>query len=254
MKPHRHSVFLTLGAIAGLALLATSGCAVWRIKQAGELARLSEPFEVLPQQSVATLLVLGDSTAVGTGASSPTQSVAGLIAKDHPQLQIVNRAQDGAKFADIVQQLEALGEQRFDAILVLGGGNNVIRLTRQKPLAQAILQTAKLARTHSDFVIIMPSGNVGNAPFFFAPVSWLMSQRSRALHQLVRQVAADEGAVYVNLYKEKAQDPFVQRAAELHAKDGLHPSDAGYRIWYAELMAQSNFSKQLAARQKQTRR
>ena len=153
MKPHRHSVFLTLGAIAGLALLATSGCAVWRIKQAGELARLSEPFEVLPQQSVATLLVLGDSTAVGTGASSPTQSVAGLIAKDHPQLQIVNRAQDGAKFADIVQQLEALGEQRFDAILVLGGGNNVIRLTRQKPLAQDV----SLGRKH----VLVPEGQMG---------------------------------------------------------------------------------------------
>ena len=130
----------------------------------------------------------------------------------------------------------------------------MIRFTGAAELEQGVLRTAQLASARGTSVVFLPAGNVGNAPFFFAPLSWLMSQRSRALHKLIRQVAKDKGAVYVNLYKEKAQDPFVQRAAELHAKDGLHPSDAGYRIWYAELMAQSNFSKQLAARQKQTRR
>jgi lysophospholipase L1-like esterase len=247
MKPRRHPVLLALTVIAALAVLGESGRVAWRIKQSADMARESEPFAASPTQPVATLLIVGDSTGVGTGASSPAQSLAGLIAKDHPRLQIVNRAKDGAKFADIAKQLEALGDERFDAILVLGGGNDVIRFTGHEALAQAVVRTAQLARTHGKLVVIMPSGNVGNAPFFFPPMSSLMSKRSRQLHRLVREAAADTGALYVNLYKDKADDPFAQRPVELNAKDALHPSDAGYRVWYSELNAQADFSNRLTA-------
>lgn len=247
MKHRRSSIFLALGAVAALAVLGTTGCALWRIKQSADLARQSEPFQAEPQQPTATLLVVGDSTGVGTGASSPAHSLVGLIAIEHPYLKVVNRAKDGAKFVDIVGQLEALGHQRFDAILVLGGGNDVIRFSGKQALEQAVVRTAQLASEHSNLAVMMPSGNVGNAPFFFAPLSWLMSKRSRDLHAMVRQAAEDHGALYVNLYQEKAVDPFAQRADELNAKDGLHPSDAGYRVWYAELNAQADLSTRLAA-------
>ena len=235
-----------LSALALLALLATAGCTAWRVRQSVELARQSEPFEASPVHAVATLLVVGDSTAVGTGASSPAHSVAGLIARDHPRLKIVNRASDGARFADIAGQLEAVGDQRFDAILILGGGNDVIRLTTYEALEQAIARTAELARTHANLVVMMPAGNVGNAPFFFAPWSWWMTRRAQALHGFVREAAKDNGALYVNLYKDRAQDPFAQRPQELHAKDGLHPGDAGYRLWLDELNTQADFSRRLA--------
>jgi lysophospholipase L1-like esterase len=239
-------MLLTLSLLAAVAVLATSGCAVWRIRQSVELARQSEPFEATPADAAGTLLVVGDSTAVGTGASSPAHSVAGLIARDHPRLKIINRAQDGAKFADIARQLEAVGEQRFDAILVLGGGNDVIRLTRYPVLEQDIARAAGLARTHANLVVVMPCGNVGSAPFFFAPWSWLMTKRSQVLHGFVREAAQDNSALYVNLYKDKAEDPFARRPDELNAKDGLHPSDAGYRLWYAELNAQADLSGRLS--------
>ncbi|MDI1340614.1 GDSL-type esterase/lipase family protein [Polaromonas sp.] len=234
-----------LGVLAALAVLATTGCAAWRIGQSVVLARQSEPFEASPAPATASLLVVGDSTAVGTGASSPATSIAGLIARDHPQLTIVNRARDGARFADIAAQLE--GQQRFDAILVLGGGNDVIRFTGDAQLEQNIARAAELARVRARLVVFMPSGNVGSAPFFFAPWSWLMTRRSETLHRFVRQAATDNGAVYVNLFKDKADDPFAQRPDELNARDGLHPSDAGYRLWYDELNTQAGLSARLAA-------
>lgn len=245
MKLRRSPMLGTLGLIAVLVVLTTSGCAAWRIRQSVELARQSEPYQAAPAGASASLLVVGDSTAVGTGASSPATSIAGLIARDHPQLTIVNRARDGAKFADIARQLE--GDERFDAILVLGGGNDVIRFTRESLLEQETARTAELARVRARLVVFMPAGNVGSAPFFFQPWSWLMTQRSRTLHRLVQQAAADNGALYVNLYKEKSQDPFAQRPDELNAADGLHPSDAGYKLWYEELNRQAGFSDRLAA-------
>ena len=93
--------------------------------------------------------------------------------------------------------------------------------------------------------IVQPAGNVGNAAFFLPPLSQLMSQRARELHSAVRSVAARHGVVFVNLYQEAAPDPFVQRPG-LHASDGLHPSDAGYRIWHDELLAQTDLATRLA--------
>ena len=233
-----------LWAVAALAIAAVAGQAAWRIKQSAELARQSEPLQASPAGATVSLLIAGDSTAVGTGATSAASSVAGLIARNHPHLRIVNRASDGARFADIARQLQ--GDERFDAVLVLGGGNDVIRLTGQDALAQDIARVARLATARAPLVVIMPPGNVGNAPFFMAPLSWLMAKRSRAMHGLVRQAAADHGAIYVSLYKDKADDPFAQRPDELNARDGLHPSDAGYRLWYDALNAQAGLAERLA--------
>ncbi|RYX91830.1 MAG: GDSL family lipase [Comamonadaceae bacterium] len=237
--------------MAVLVILASTGCAAWRIRQAADLARQSETFEAAPSRAVATLLIVGDSTAVGTGASSPRGSLAGLISARHPGLRIVNRAADGAKFADMAAQLErdpAAGvDGRFDMVLVLGGGNDVIRLTRDEQLESDVARVAQLARLRGGLVVMMPPGNVGNAPFFFRPVSWLMSRRSKALHAYVRESAADNGALYVSLYKDRADDPFAQRPKELNARDGLHPSDAGYRIWLEELDRQAGLADRLTA-------
>jgi lysophospholipase L1-like esterase len=88
---------------------------------------------------------------------------------------------------------------------------------------------------------------VGNAPFFTRPFSWWMDRRSQMLHGVVRDVAQSTGAHYVNLYRTPAQDPFARRPGELHARDGLHPSDAGYELWLQELELQAGLSSRLNA-------
>lgn len=234
---------LALAVLAAAALTAVSGCAAWRLGQARDLTARSEPLSQRPADPAVRLLIVGDSTAVGTGASSPRTSLAGLIAQAHPRLLVDNRGRDGALLADVAAQLAI--DERYDIVLVLAGGNDVIRLRDREAMRADVERIARAAAERAPLVLLMPAGNVGNAPFFFPPLSWLMTSRSRALHRFVADAAAREGLVYVNLFRERAADPFVADPA-LNAADGLHPSDAGYRHWWAQLQAQGVLAARLA--------
>ena len=220
----------------GIAMVTLTGCAAWRIGASMDLARRSEPLQQHPGKPAKRLLVVGDSTAVGTGASSSSSSLVGLIAKHHPDWYIENRGRDGAKFSDVLDQLGGGGT--FDMVLIQAGGNDVIRLVNLGALNRTIDGVTAAARQHAPTVILMPAGNVGNAPFFFPPASWWMTHRSRQMHQFVSAAAEKHGALYVSLFHERAEDPFAQKP-ELNARDGLHPSDAGYTVWFDELARQT---------------
>jgi lysophospholipase L1-like esterase len=232
------------GIAAALSVLVLGGCAASRISTAAQLARESEPFQHNPPNAALRLLIVGDSTGVGTGASAPQHSLAGLLAQAYPQLAIKNIAQDGATFEGVVQQLQR-DTERFDVVLIQAGGNDVIRLRSDEAMRVDIERAVSLATGRADHVLVMPAGNVGNAPFFFPPVSWLMTNRAERMHRYVKATAQQQGAVYVSLFKEEANDPFAHNPG-LHAADGLHPSDAGYRIWFDEITRQADLSTLLA--------
>lgn len=237
-------VWLAAAAALGVVVLVL-GRAALRLATAAELARASQPYRQAPPQPALRLLVVGDSTAVGTGASAPSSSLAGRIGRDHPRLRIDNLARDGATLADVPAQIEAAPGERYDLVLVQAGGNDVLRLRDLGAVRRDLSRVLALAGARAPQVLLMPAGNVGNAPFFFPPLSWWMTARSRTLHRHVRAAAAAAGAVYVDLFHERADDPFVQRPG-LHAADGLHPSDAGYAAWREALERQAGLSQRLA--------
>ena len=77
---HERNAWWWLAAAAGAGvLLVTGGCAVWRLGEAPALARASEPFQQVPATPAVRLLVVGDSTGVGTGATQATRSLAGMM-------------------------------------------------------------------------------------------------------------------------------------------------------------------------------
>ena len=227
-------------ALAGGAFLLT-GCMASRLSVAKDLAQEARPYSAAPAQPTRSLLVVGDSTGVGTGASRPEERMVGLIGQAHPDWRIDNRAVNGARFADVVAQLQAAAPG-YDLVLVLAGGNDVIRFTGQDTLRAQLEQAVTLAQQRGRSVVLMPPGNVGHAPFFLPPVSWLMGEGSQRLHAMVQQVAAAHTVRYVRLLKPKESDPFVAQSDLLHAADGLHPSSAGYQQWLEELMQQGGLA------------
>ncbi|MES2978179.1 MAG: SGNH/GDSL hydrolase family protein [Pseudomonadota bacterium] len=225
-------------------LLGAAYCTAQRIRRCVRRIRTHPPVQTQPDHPARRLLIVGDSTAAGTGASRPEASLAGLIARHHPHVAICNRARNGAKLADIAEQLR--DPAHFDVVLILGGANDVLRMTAAAPLRASLERVLSLARQRADTVILMPAGNVGNTPLFLPPFSWLMARRSRQLHSLVRRATAATDIVYVNGYAERSEDPFVKDAQRLNAEDGLHPSDEGYLLWYAALQRQAQLSQRLA--------
>lgn len=236
-----------LAVVLGTVLM-TSGCAPWRLNEARALVERSEALQRVPADPAQRMLIVGDSTGVGTGATSPQTSLAGLLAQAWPRLEIENRAENGAKLADVGDQLEA-ASGRYDVVLVQAGGNDVIRLRSQSAMRRDIERVAELARARSAHVLIMPAGNVGSAPLFLAPVSWYMTARSRTLHGLVGEAAARHQAVYINRFQERDQDPFALQPELMYSADGLHPSDAGYSNWFDVLSAQAPLNTLLAPSQ-----
>lgn len=85
--------FLLWGAVA-LGLF-VGGRTAWLLRESVELARHSEPLQHVPEQPSKRLLIVGDSTAVGTGATGPQASVAGLLAQAFPSLLIGGASENG---------------------------------------------------------------------------------------------------------------------------------------------------------------
>ncbi len=237
-----------IATLAGLSMLAglaagTAGYAALRLARAARLAERSRAFERLARPEGTRLLVVGDSTAAGAGASEPGASLPGLLARANPSLTVVNKAQPGAGFEDFLAQLG--GDEPFDAVLVLGGGSELVRMRRLSAVRDSVRRVAQRARVHAGLVVFMPPGNLGSARAFLPPWSWWLTARSRRLGEMVAQVARANGALCVSLFQERDDDPFARHPRRLHARDGLHPGDAGYELWQRELEAQVQFSARL---------
>ena len=148
------------------------------VARARALAALGQPFERRLARSALRVLV-GDSTGVGIGANRPEESIAGLLAEDFPAADIVNVSRSGARVADALMQARACRRSglRFDVALLHIGGNDVLRATPMKKLAEDCeLLLAELGEV-ADRTVWLGPPNLGIAPLFPPPFSWVFAAR-----------------------------------------------------------------------------
>jgi lysophospholipase L1-like esterase len=233
-------IILVLGALLGAVLIIQSSILVWRINKGIQIARNSHPFEKRMSNALVRVLVVGDSTGVGTGASRPLDSVAGRLSQDFPQAEIINRAVNGAHVVDVITQLGFCENERFDLVIVQVGGNDILRFTDLQLLRDGIATLLDAASQEGGRVIFLSTGNVGLAPAFFAPLSSIYTWRTRKVRELFMNAAAHQGIEYVDLFQEKDKDPFLKNPNLCYAPDFLHPGSEGYRLWYKEVKNQTS--------------
>ena len=207
----------------------------WKFIDIGKgLAAKAVPFERVDKNAESSILIIGDSTVVGTGASDPTQSIAGRVGEVFPESSIVNMGTNGAKTVDLIPKLRDL-ESRYDLIMIHIGGNDVVRFTSYEQVKDSIEEVLRLAKTKSDRVTITSTGNVGTALLLPFGSRWIFEKRTRRVRDIFMKAARDLDVTYIDLFREKKEDPFHQNPSVYYASDLFHPSNAGYDSWFIRI-------------------
>ena len=178
-----------------------------------------------------SMLVIGDSTAVGVGGA-PNDSLAAIVST-LIDASVQNLSKSGAVVADARSQLAAGERDRYDLILIQVGANNIIRLGSLQTASDGMDVLLQEARKHSDRVILLTSGKVGDAPLFPAFARFYFTKRAENLRESFMKLAEKHDVQYVDLFS--AADVFKTDPAKYYASDKFHPSGEGYRVWFEEV-------------------
>lgn len=230
-------IFETLLALALLLWTAWTALNVFmKARVASAMMADPKPYEAITTDYGKTLLILGDSTGVGTGASLPEETIAARVAGHIGATYVENQAKNGAAVEDLTTQIQHLHLSHYDLILLQIGGNDILALHDAKKTAQKL---DKILDTLPDAerIILMTAGNVGGAtliPHLLRPIYTYINTR---YHREFGKLALKRRISYVNLYQKPSEDPFIKDPERYLAGDGLHPSGEGYGVWFESLRA-----------------
>ncbi len=175
------------------------------------------------------LAVIGDSTAIGIGASSPEQGYVGLVRdalsrRDDAPWRVINLAQSGARAADGLDRqlpiLQDLDDKHAtpDATICLIGTNDVVWSSDTTVLRERLKE--------------LIAGLPGNALVGLVAGE---SPRARVANRAIKNEAGRRSLEVVNPWREPGPPP-PQRLAE----DRFHPSDLGYLLMARPFARQLN--------------
>lgn len=223
---------LLLLALALIAFaLIYSGFTMYRgILAARKLIDVSVPFQKTGDVSRA-MLVLGDSTATGVGATRPEDSVPARVAEFIGATSVENYASSGAQTPALSEQRAQAKLDSYELILIQIGANDVVRFRSAKDATDEIERVVRTLPSATQIVLFMP-GDMGDTdvlPFFLNP---FYSRLSIAYHQMFEERSRELGITYVNLYEDPSREQFRNDHATYLAADRFHPSSAGYGLWF----------------------
>ncbi len=195
----------------------------------------TEPYSTNRPAAKRHILILGDSTAVGTGASNPEHTIAGQLAFDFPDSQITNVAQNGGLVRDLKKQIDSLKRTQFDLIVVSVGGNDVWHLTRLNSIKKELTKVLpQLTEMSGGRVVFLIYNNIGSAPLFPSLLKGWLHERCLRVQYTIEHMAYAAKIPTIELFNtDDSRNPFLKEDNEaLFAPDGIHPSSKGYKLWY----------------------
>ncbi|MGI3187177.1 SGNH/GDSL hydrolase family protein [Nioella aestuarii] len=174
------------------------------------------------------LLILGDSSAAGVGASHQDNALSGqLISALSPHRRLTWRleAKTGATSRSALAALSTLPHDPFDVVLLVLGVNDV---TSFAPLNRILPDRVRIAqeiaaRFNTPQLIVTGIPPLSQFPLLPNPLRWILVQRAARLEPLLREQANAAGHSYLPF--SMPMDP------DLMAEDGFHPSARAYAHW-----------------------
>lgn len=197
------------------------------------IARVSPAYEQ-PGTGDRTLLLLGDSTGYGTGAANRHETTAGRIGAAFPSLKIENNSVNGRTAVELLAVANQL-EGKYDVILMQIGANDLLAGDTPESVTKTIESLVEILKTHTEQVIVLTSGNIGAAWRFEGDKATTFANVSKTHDVLMKKSSMANNFSFISLWTEPSEDPFVTDPKKYTAFDGLHPTSAGYAIWFAAL-------------------
>jgi lysophospholipase L1-like esterase len=174
------------------------------------------------------LLVVGDSTAMGTGVPKLEDGVPGqlgrlLVAAPSPVGSVAWRAvgRNGATAAEVLAEFGTPAvAAHFDLAVVMVGWNDALRLRSGGEFTRALgamLDKLHAASPDARLVVVAPPefGRFASLP---NPLRWALGRHARGLTRRAEQVARRRSAVMAPGFDGRSV-----------ASDQFHPDAAGYR-------------------------
>lgn len=174
------------------------------------------------------LLILGDSSAAGVGASHQDRALSGHLRAalgDRVNLLWRLEARTGATSKTTLEHLHKLPRQPVDTVILVLGVNDV---TSMAPQAHVLADRARIADLLlRDFgaprLLIAGVPPLGKFPLLPEPLRWFLGRRAARLDLALAAQARAAGHSYL---------PFdMPLRPELMATDGFHPSAQAYHQW-----------------------
>ncbi len=229
----RRSTFLVRsGALAASAVLAGCGAST-------PVDRFTKGLATLPRFQI---VALGDSLALGTGASSPENGFifrAYLRLRErYPYSRLDDLAIGGATAGDVLRlEVPRLAhEETANVAILCVGGNDVLHRTPPDAFAAtyARLVAAVRSRIPAARLVLCGVPDVGLSPLFSGRDQETAARLARTYDASVRAIARREGLAFADLYG--ATRSHRGEIGRLLSDDRFHPSDAGHAV-FADALA-----------------
>ena len=182
-------------------------------------------------------IAIGDSTAVGLGASSVentyTYKIAKELSKNH-EVYYKNIGLVGAKTEDVLNsQLQQSIDFKPDVVTISIGGNDATHLVSSKKVLNNLHEiTVRLAKETTANVYLTNTPNFSWAkvlPWFYRR---LLEYRDGSLNkqiQMMEMLSNSNGLKIVNIH-DFGWSTFPDLSLT-NAADSFHPNDLGYQNW-----------------------
>ena len=195
---------------------------------------LDRPYEQDIPGADMRILIAGDSTAVGVGAYTPKETIAGRLAEDISDAAIENIAVSGARVSDVVKQIESVRGE-YDMVLVQVGANDIVLFSNGQEVRDHAVRMMERALLRSDTVIVAAPFDVSIVPLIPRFIVPLFSLRSADILSTMREVVEEKGGIFIDLYKSEEEKQFAEHADTFFSADSFHPSSDGYALAYERI-------------------
>ncbi|WP_270732434.1 SGNH/GDSL hydrolase family protein [Shimia sp. Alg240-R146] len=181
------------------------------------------------------LLIIGDSSAAGVGATTQATALSGQLVDQLAQTHRVHWRLEAATSATTRVTLDHIASQmpqRVDVVVSALGVNDVTRATSNTKWVERQTRLADFMADTYGAKLMVASGlpPMGNYPKLPQPLRWVLGEQANRLDRGLANLASRH-AILSHLPIDIPFEPRFQ------AEDGYHPSEEAYALW-AKLIAE----------------